>query len=76
MARNVPATEPSERQLEVVRMFADGKECKEIAHALGIGVETVCFHLLRFMRVTGVPTRAHIIHWAIRKGLVQLRDFR
>jgi DNA-binding NarL/FixJ family response regulator len=67
------AAEPrlSARQLEVLRLLADGKRLKEIAAELGLSVRTVEDHKAALMREIGVDSTAGLVRFAVRQGLVQ-----
>jgi DNA-binding NarL/FixJ family response regulator len=56
------------RELEVVRLVADGRSNDEIAAALGIGVKTVETHLGRVFERFGLASRAELAVRAVREG--------
>lgn len=58
------------RQLEVLRLVADGKTMKEVAVALDISVRTAESHKYEIMQVLGVQTTAALIQYAVRMNLV------
>jgi DNA-binding NarL/FixJ family response regulator len=74
----VPATEPLEgaalapRELEVLRLVAQGLANKEIAAELGISPHTVKYHLASVLAKLGVSTRTEAVLLGIRTGLVPL----
>ena len=45
------------RQLEVLKLLADGQTNAEIAHEMGIAVNTVRAHVAAVLRTLGVPNR-------------------
>jgi DNA-binding NarL/FixJ family response regulator len=57
------------RELEIVRLLADGKSNKEIAAQLGITIRTVETHRAKIMLKLGLHSLADLIHYAIRQGL-------
>jgi DNA-binding CsgD family transcriptional regulator len=57
------------RELEVVRLLAQGRPNKQIARALGITVKTVDNHLQRIYAKAGVSTRSAATVWAMQRGL-------
>jgi DNA-binding NarL/FixJ family response regulator len=59
------------RELEIVRLLAEGKSNKEIATQLGITVRTVETHRAKIMLKLGLHSLADLIHYAIRQGLHQ-----
>jgi DNA-binding CsgD family transcriptional regulator len=60
------------RELEVLRLVAQGLGNKEIAAALGISPHTVKYHLASVLAKLGVSTRTEAVTLAIRTGLVPL----
>lgn len=60
----------SERQLDILRMLADGKTAKQIAAKLGISRKTVEYHKYRLLDLLGASTTAELIRIAIVRGIV------
>jgi two-component system, NarL family, response regulator NreC len=60
------------RELQVLRLIADGKSSKDIAHLLGISLNTVSAHRTRIGRTLGCQNSAELVAYAIQKGLVQI----
>jgi HD-GYP domain-containing protein (c-di-GMP phosphodiesterase class II) len=58
------------REIEVVRLLAQGRPNKQIARALGITVKTVDNHLQRIYTKAGVSTRSAATVWAMQRGLL------
>jgi DNA-binding NarL/FixJ family response regulator len=63
----------SPRELEVLRLIADGKSSKEIAWTLSIGVRTVETHRQHLMRKLNRRTVAELVKYAIQSGLTTLK---
>ena len=63
------------RQREVVQLLAEGKSMKQAASVLHITPRTVAFHKYRVMEHLGLNTSADLVRYAIRKRIVNLRDF-
>jgi DNA-binding NarL/FixJ family response regulator len=59
----------SARELEVLRLVAEGRLNKEIARELGIAEKTVKTHLTRIYERIGVQDRTQAAIWAERSGL-------
>jgi len=57
---------PTSREVEVIRLLAEGKANKEIAIRLGITIRTVETHRAKIMLNVGVHSLAALIHYAIR----------
>ena len=66
-----PETLLSEREIQVVRLVAEGKITKEIAEQLFVSVRTVETHRSRIMKKLGVTNTAEMIRTAYEKKLVQ-----
>ena len=64
-----PALTP--RQLDVLRLIAQGKRMKEIANELDISVRTVETHKQALFQALGLETTADLIKFAVRQGLVE-----
>ncbi len=62
----------SPRQREVLRLIAEGRTTKQIAHELGISVKTVETHRAKLMERLGIHDVAGLVRFAISVGLVEL----
>jgi DNA-binding NarL/FixJ family response regulator len=68
-----PELEPlTEREMEVLRLLAQGKSNKEIALGLTISERTVKFHVSSIMGKLGAGNRTEAVTIAAGRGLVQL----
>ena len=72
MAQPDDARQPSltPRQLDVLRLVAEGKRMKEIASALQISVRTVETHKQSLQHTLGAETTTDLIRFAIKNGLI------
>jgi DNA-binding NarL/FixJ family response regulator len=61
---------PTPREVEIIRLLAEGKANKEVASALGITVRTVETHRANIMLKLGLHSLTELIHYAIRNDLV------
>jgi len=61
---------PTPRQVEIIRLLAEGKINKEIAWDLALSVRTVEMHRARIMIKLGVHSFAELIRYAIRYRIV------
>ena len=57
---------PTLREIEVIRLLAEGKANKEIAVELGISIRTVETHRAKIMLKLGLHSLTELIHYAIR----------
>jgi DNA-binding CsgD family transcriptional regulator len=60
------------REREIVQLFAEGRNTKEIASVLRISVRTVDVHRKHVMDKLRLGTVAALIRYALREGLVSL----
>lgn len=64
-------SELSERETEVVRLLAQGLAAKQAASRLGIACKTVNNHRQNAMRKLGLRSRAEVVLYAVRSGMVR-----
>jgi len=64
------------RELEIIRLLAQGKSNKEIAAELGIAVRTVETHRAKIMLKLGLHSLAELIHYAIRNEIFSAKGGR
>jgi DNA-binding NarL/FixJ family response regulator len=73
--RNGPTNEGvgelSGREVEVLRLVADGRSNKEIGDELGLSALTVKSHLARIARKLGTGDRAEMVALAMRAGVIR-----
>ena len=72
-----PESDPSEqvlspREIEVLRMAAEGLGNKEIASRLGISDHTVKFHISSIFAKLGASSRTEAVTVGIRQGLIMV----
>jgi len=58
------------REREIFQLIADGNTNNEIADRLSISVRTVETHRANLMRKLNLRTHAHLVAYALRRGLV------
>ena len=63
------STELTGRELEVLRLLAEGLTDKEIAEALFVSVTTVRYHVGNLMGKTGFASRTELAVKAVRSGI-------
>jgi two-component system response regulator NreC len=59
------------REHEVLTLLADGASNNEIADQLSISPKTVSRHRENIMRKLNLHSRAELVKYAIRKGIIQ-----
>ena len=62
----------SSRELEILRLVAEGKTSREIAERLSISPKTVDTYRSRLMRKIGVENLVDLVKFAIRHGVISL----
>jgi LuxR family quorum sensing-dependent transcriptional regulator len=65
-------TQLSEREREVLRWFAEGKSCEDVASIVGISPATVMFHYRNVAQRFGTLNRTHTVVEAINRGAITL----
>lgn len=60
------------RELQVLRMLADGLGNKEIASKLGISDHTAKFHVTQILGKLGAGSRTEAVAIGIRRGIVPI----
>jgi DNA-binding NarL/FixJ family response regulator len=60
----------SEREREVMRLLAEGKNNKEVATALALSVRTVETHRANIMRKLELTSIVGLVHYAVRHQLI------
>lgn len=59
------------RQIEVLRLIAQGSTAKEVATALDISVRTAEFHKVSIMQKLGIKTTAQLTRYALENGIIR-----
>jgi DNA-binding NarL/FixJ family response regulator len=59
------------RELEVLKLIAEGHTSKEIAELLVISVKTVDRHRTNMLEKLGMRDRVDLTRYAIRRGLIE-----
>jgi DNA-binding NarL/FixJ family response regulator len=68
----IPAETLTPRELEVLRILAEGLPNKAIARRLGISDQTVKFHVASIGGKLGAQNRTEAVRIGIRRGLIEL----
>jgi DNA-binding NarL/FixJ family response regulator len=72
IAENLPRTDISEREIEVLQLVAVGMKNKEIAFELGISESTVQAHMKHILEKLGASDRTQAVTTALRRGVIRL----
>jgi DNA-binding NarL/FixJ family response regulator len=70
-SEELPTEQLTERQLEILKLIAQGLSAKEIAFQLGLSSKTVDVHRARIMERLQLADVASLTRYAIRHGLVK-----
>lgn len=62
----------SPREMEVLRLIAEGKSRTEIGRTLNISVRTLDTHRTNILVKLGCKTTAELVHYAVRRQLVEI----
>ena len=60
------------REIDVLRLIADGHSTKQIAHILNISFKTVVCHRSQVLKKLGIHETATLVRLAVRAGLVPI----
>lgn len=63
----------TEREIQIVRLIAEGLSSRQIAERLSISVKTVDTHRSNIMEKLGVRNSAELIKYAIREGILDVQ---
>lgn len=61
----------SNRETQILRLIAEGKENREIALVLGISVRTVEAHRARIMLKLDLESVTGLVRYAVRNGIIE-----
>ncbi|HSL84176.1 MAG TPA: response regulator transcription factor [Thermoanaerobaculia bacterium] len=62
----------TQRERQVLKLLAEGKTSRDIAKYLGISLKTAMTHRANLMAKLGLHSRAEVVKYAIRKGVIQV----
>ncbi len=65
------APQLTDQETSVLKLLAEGMSYKEIASELGVSVKTIETYRARMIKKLGCSTRAELVRYAVRKGLIQ-----
>jgi DNA-binding NarL/FixJ family response regulator len=61
----------TQRQIEILKLIAEGNSAKEIGFKLGLSPKTVDVHRLRIMERLGLHDIASLTLYSLRNGLIK-----
>ena len=67
-----PYEKLTDREHQVLKLIAEGQSHKEMAHTLGISAKTVIAHQTNLSEKLDIHSRANLIKFAIRKGIIKI----
>lgn len=67
-----PKAALSKRELEILKLFAEGKSSREISESLFISIKTVGTHKQHILKKLKLKTNADMVKYALKQGLISL----
>ena len=64
----------TKREVEVLKMLAEGRSVKEIASGFELSVKTVEAHKFNLMRKLDIHNKAQLVQYAIQKKIIRLDE--
>ncbi len=65
-------SELTERELDVLKLYAEGKTTREISDTLFVSIKTVGTHRQHIMEKLDIKTTVEMIKYALKKGIITL----
>jgi len=65
-------SELTEREMDVLKLYAEGKTTREISEALFVSIKTVGTHRQHIMEKLDIKTTVEMIRYALKKGIISL----
>lgn len=65
--------EPTQREIEVIRLVAEGHKNREIAEKIGISVKTVETHRSNVMNKLAFKNVVDLMTYAVKKGIIRIQ---
>ena len=62
----------TDRELQVLKLIAEGQSHKEVGETLGISAKTVITHQTNISEKLDLHSRAALIKYAYKKGIVKI----
>jgi DNA-binding NarL/FixJ family response regulator len=59
------------REIEVLKLIADGHSTKGIAERLGVRFKTAACHRSRILAKVGVHESVSLLRWALKNGIIK-----
>ena len=67
-----PYNSLTDREKQILKLVAEGKTHKDIAQLLDISAKTVVTHQTHVSEKTGLHTKADLVKYAIKKGIIKI----
>lgn len=65
---------PTERELEVIKLIAEGRTNRQVGDLLGLAEKTIATHRANCMRKLNLHNMSELVRYAIRKGLIEIDE--
>ena len=71
---DIPNNDPklSERESEILKLFAEGKTSREISELLFISIKTVGTHKMHILEKLELKSTTDLVKYALKKGIISL----
>jgi len=74
MPSHVPPHDLTRRELEVLRLTAEGHSVRQVAGMLFLSAKTVDAHKVNLMRKLHIHNKAHLVQYAFRNRILSLEE--
>ena len=71
VAQDKPVTALSDREIEIIRLLAEGLSNKSISERLSLSENTIKYHLKNILQKLNVQNRTEAVMYAIRNNLIE-----
>lgn len=71
IADNVDQCPLTLRQIQIVKLMADGKSASEMAAIIGLSRYTINFYIADALRSAGTPKATGLVAMSLRKGWIE-----
>jgi len=68
----VPDSELTDRELEILKLFAEGHSTRSIADKIFVSVKTVGTHKQNILEKLNLKTTTDLVKYALKKGMITL----
>jgi len=70
--QNVPTPELSDREMEILKLYAEGHTTRNIAEKVFVSIKTVGSHKQNILEKLNLKTTTDLVKFALKKGIISL----